>query len=104
MLRRSAPKTLRVPDASAVGPSSTSDSPGASAPASPRDQCSQDRGSLGWETVGSQYHPWPGASAAAASGSPSMTASAPQAIALAASPPEVTSPYATRCTYPPPVS
>ena len=46
----------------------------------------------------------PGASAALASGEPTITASAPQAIALAMSPDRTTDPSAITCTYRPPDS
>ena len=45
-----------------------------------------------------QWKPRAGASKAEASGEPSMTASAPQAIALAMSPPLLMPPSAITCT------
>ena len=45
-----------------------------------------------------QWKPRPGASMAAASGEPSITASAPQAMALAMSPPVRIPPSAMTCT------
>ena len=54
---------------------------------------------VGWERgAGLTRACGSGACAAAASGSPSITASAPHASALAMSPPVDRSPYATRCT------
>ena len=56
------------------------------------------RGSSGWKVAIPQWCPRPGASRARASGEPSMTASAPQAIALAMSPPVRIPPSAMMCT------
>ncbi len=45
------------------------------------------RGNSGWNVAIPQWLPCPGASAAFASGEPTMQASAPHAMALARSPP-----------------
>jgi hypothetical protein len=45
------------------------------------------RGRSGWKVAMPQWWPRPGASTARDSGEPTITASAPQAIALATSPP-----------------
>ena len=59
------------------------------------------RGSVGWKVAMPQWNPWPGASYARASGEPIMTASAPQAIALATSPPLRIPPSAITLQYSP---
>ncbi len=59
------------------------------------------RGSEGWNVAMPQWKPRPGASCARASGEPTMTASAPQAIALETSPPVRMPPSAITWTYSP---
>ena len=56
------------------------------------------RGSVGWKVAMPQWKPRAGASTADDSGEPSMTASAPQAMALAMSPPLDMPPSAITCT------
>ena len=56
------------------------------------------RGSVGWKVAMPQWKPRAGASKADDSGEPSMTASAPQAMALAMSPPLDMPPSAMTCT------
>jgi len=62
------------------------------------------RGSRGWAATESHHTPPAGASAAIRSGSPSWTASAPQASARAIAPLVSIRPFAMTCTYRPPVS
>jgi len=57
------------------------------------------RGSVGWNVAIPQWNPRPGASLAFASGEPIMHASAPQATALARSPPKAMPPSAMTLTY-----
>ena len=57
-----------------------------------------ERGRSAWPLLMPQCQPPPGASDAAASGAPNMTASAPQATALAMSPPVLRPPSAMRWT------
>src|SRR4029453_13889303 len=59
------------------------------------------RGSDGWNVAIPQWKPWPGASYARASGEPTITASAPQAIAFATSPPLRMPPSAITLQYSP---
>ena len=64
-------------------------------------------GSWNWASAGrraSRTACWPAASAARASGEPTMTASAPMASALAMSPLRVMLPSAITCAYRPPDS
>ena len=56
------------------------------------------RGSSPWPAAGVNQMPPPGASEAAARGAESITASAPQAIAVATSPPQCNGPSATTWT------
>ena len=56
------------------------------------------RGSSGWWASAPQWKPRPGASVARANGEPTITASAPQAIALAMSPDLPIEPSAITCT------
>ena len=56
------------------------------------------RGSVGWKVAMPQWYPRPGASYAPASGEPIITASAPQAIAFATSPPVRIPPSVMTCT------
>ena len=64
------------------------------------DRCAVDRarGNVAWPAAGANQTPRPGISAAAANGVESITASAPQAIAAATSPPVAIGPSATTCT------
>src|SRR3954462_1916884 len=59
------------------------------------------RGSVGWNVAMPQWNPWPGASNARASGEPTITASAPPAIAFATSPPVRMPPSAITRQYSP---
>ena len=59
------------------------------------------RGSVGDGAAMPQFMPRPGASAARANGEPSISASAPAAIAFASSPPRRMPPSATTGTYRP---
>ena len=56
------------------------------------------RGSVGWKVAMPQWKPRAGASTAEVSGEPSITASAPQAMALAMSPPLLMPPSAITWT------
>ena len=56
------------------------------------------RGSSACHASEPQWWPWPGASLARASGEPTITASAPQAMALARSPERPIDPSAMTCT------
>ena len=56
------------------------------------------RGRVGWNVAIPQWNPRPGASDAAASGDPIITASAPHTTALAMSPPVAIPPSAMTCT------
>ena len=81
MARRSAPMRFVVPSGRRLGPKRTS-SRLATEPTSTR----APRGSSPWWASAPQWKPRPGASVARASAAPSMTASAPTAIALTMSP------------------
>ena len=82
MAVRNAPIRFSVPSFSVAGPITISSS------VAGWSTCTRaPRGSVGWNVAIPQWYPRPGASLARASGEPTMTASAPQAIAFAMSPP-----------------
>ena len=91
--RRSAPKRFIEPSGTRDGPSRIS----SSVPTVPT-RTRSPRGSSAWCASEPQWKPRPGASVARASGEPIITASAPQAIALATSPDRPTPPSAMTCT------
>src|SRR5262249_55944549 len=98
---RNAPKRFTEPSASLDGPKRRVRK---STRTSSTTVSTRRRGKDGCAAAAVQYNPCPGASWAAASGAPSMTASAPHAMDLAMSPLTCTPPSAITCTYRPPVS
>src|SRR5205814_2440534 len=94
------PNRFSPPSGSSDGPYSSFSIDPSGSPATPN----APRGSFGWLAAACHQAPPPGASAHTDSGSPSITASAPQPSALAMSPEVRIPPSAIRWTYRPPVS